>query len=98
MCYFIKFVSVVILTLYGRCLYSLLLIYMDLQKCNNFLYLCPKSLYSVASTLANGMGGSFSFRDFAALEYSGANDLQCPHLKYMHQPQDFKLRCFVITE
>jgi len=35
----------------------------------------------VASTLANGTGGSFSFILLAALAYCGASCLQWPHLK-----------------
>ena len=44
-------------------------------------YLVPKASFSVASTLAKGIGGSFSFRILAAASYWGASCLQCPHLK-----------------
>jgi hypothetical protein len=35
----------------------------------------------VASTLATAMGGSLSFKVLAIFSYSGANCLQCPHLR-----------------
>ena len=37
--------------------------------------------FTVRVTSASATGGSFSFRDVAALSNSGANFLQCPHLK-----------------
>ena len=44
-------------------------------------YFFPSSVSTVASTLANGTGGSFDFKISAAFAYSGAKDLQWPHLK-----------------
>ena len=44
-------------------------------------YFCASSDSKVASTLANLMGGSFSFKDLAAFSYTGARCLQCPHLR-----------------
>ena len=53
-------------------------------------------MFSVASTLANGIGGSFSFRALAALEYSGAKDLQWPHLQVKYTLKNYDTYIYML--
>jgi hypothetical protein len=39
----------------------------------------------VASIFATAMGGSLSFKVLAIFSYSGANCLQCPHLRNLRE-------------
>jgi len=43
-------------------------------------YLLPRSMLTVASTLARATGTGANFNDWAAFSNSGARLLQCPHL------------------